>query len=106
MVKFRVAKAITSGIPPTFVVIKGVPDEIASATLRVYCYSPNIHINNDITQVPFRDDMERHCRYIGPTIYARPGVWVNITLVNQLKGVGRRTEIEGVTEVFGQASAG
>ena len=32
MVKFRVAKAITSGIPPTFVVIRGVPDEIASAT--------------------------------------------------------------------------
>jgi len=59
--------------------------EIAKLVARTYCY-------NDPTS---NIDETEFCHYIGPTIVAKPGVYVNITLINQLHGAGRRKGIKG-----------
>mmetsp|Transcript_26700 Transcript_26700/g.43696 ORF Transcript_26700/g.43696 Transcript_26700/m.43696 type:complete len:984 (-) Transcript_26700:35-2986(-) len=51
-------------------------DIIATVKLRSFCV-----------------DEVSDCKYFGPTIYARPGQLMNITLVNLLYGVGRLSKI-------------
>jgi len=56
-------------------------EAVAEVITRTYCYdNPNT-----------TDDESDSCHYIGPTIVTKPGNWVNITLINELHGVGRET---------------
>ena len=55
---------------------------VATVQTRTYC--------------PF-NSISSNCRYMGPTIVTKPGVWVNITLINHLHGIGRLGTIKDFT---------
>eukprot|EP01084_Bolivina_argentea_P060874 111206_1 len=51
----------------------------------------------EVTLRSFCADEVNDCKYFGPTIYAKPGQLMNITLVNLLRGVGRYDKIMGIS---------